>query len=83
MSKATIIAAAGASAVAALASTGSPAFADAPHCLHQVNPYVACTNSFKAKTVSPKRTHREHVYTIELTNATVASSLHQPHLRKR
>jgi hypothetical protein len=57
MSKSKIIAAAGAFALAALASTAisRPAMADTPHCLHQVNPYVACTDRLKAKTPSPQR----------------------------
>ena len=58
MSKAKIIAAAGALAVAALAGTATsrPAAADTPPpTCHRVNPYVACTHGFKLKTHSPER----------------------------
>ena len=48
MLKATVAAGALAIATFAAALTSSPAMAAAPNCLHQVNPYVACTNSFKA-----------------------------------
>ena len=50
MLKATVAAGALAIATFAIALTNSSAMAAAPNCLHQINPYVACTNSFKAKT---------------------------------
>ena len=76
MSKAKIIAAAGAFAVAALAiaATSPSALADTPRpTCHRVNPYVACTHGLKLKTLSPVRAHREYIYhTVKLTKGAVA-----------
>ena len=72
MSQSRIIAAAGALALAALAGTATsrPAMADAPHCLHQVNPYVACTDRLKAKTTSQRAITHSQLRIKKLVDAT-------------
>ena len=56
MPRTPIIAAALAVTALAAVPTSPSARADTPRCpLHQVNPYVACTDSFKAKTPSSQR----------------------------
>jgi hypothetical protein len=79
MTKANIIAAAGAFALAALASaaTSQLAMADTPPpTCHRVNPYVACTHGFKAKTLSPQSTITHSQLRINKVMDTASPALH-------
>ena len=71
MPRTSIIVAAAALAVTALASvpTSSTALADTPPpTCHHVNPYVACTHGFKAKTLSPERATYNPFHVNKLTD---------------
>ena len=51
MLKATVAVGALAGAMFATTLTNSSALANTPNCPYQVNPYVACTDKLKAKTI--------------------------------